>query len=604
MDDENNDDDDGISSLASTRAPLQRLQPSHPHWIVLSTTCVDNPNDDDDNFYNGSHNDDEEWKNAWTYVIQNHPIYCDFLMDGNDYNSHNDNDDHRRTSSFLDSMQFYPNQRLHPCGRDNLLSSSRGLKTTTATTTTSTTAISIANCHYKIYKHKWRLEHLDNHEEGSNSIDGLHHFFQENKHTNATTSMTKTMTDAYWNLPLFPTPEYFATTPSFRQANQQKQPLQSQNALLATNTILIHFDTTHAKQVLHQEWCNMKYIDPTHMNETNAGSTRLHNESRPTKIPPLPETNLYESTCCSSSFPVGSFSSKTLHGKQPPRRQQRQQQHPHLIYATTTRQKQMDELLLRTMETMLRREMQDMNAVLIILAFSAMILTAALGWTARQILYPSASGRNNSNKSGGALQMMKEIPSTIIGPKNQPPTDDTISPLSMDPVLTAKTTTMHPSSMTSSPLKRNNLGCDTAHPVAVTPCTKLEEQWWNNRVIRRHAIRKKTSIQPPIVPITIANHHKVSLSSPPLGVKKEVENDDDEDVRPRFVLRTTVTPPPTTPCRTPPTPQTGPRTPPSSFFQELQSKAAVQQPPPVVSWTTTTRTVSSPTQPSLVEDYW
>jgi hypothetical protein len=602
MDDENYvewllwSDADDLSATTMTQ-PHPLAPSSHPqHWIVLSTVCVENidkPNNDTNDHL------DEEWK----YVVQNHPIYCDFLMDDHN-NRHNDNDDfdeeedHPRSSTFLDSMKLFPNQRLHPCGRDNLLSR----------TTSPTTAISIANCHYKLNKQQFlgRLDRFHEDDNGNIHLDP-YHFLPQNQPTNSTATTT---TNTDWHLPLFPTPEFFAATVLL-------QPQPQPDALLTTNTILLQLDTTHAKQVLDQAWRNMKY-NPQHHHSQQSNqhdeligrydAMRLNNITTTTSPPTtLDRTDTHHNesrpveTFLPSSFPV---CARQTPSRQPPPHTPRQQQNSR------------DEIFLRTMETMLQREMQDMNTGLIVLACLAMLLTAALGWTARQILYPSVSSGRNKASCGGGTSPMKEIPSTIVKLQKHPTNENTVSPLSMDPVLIpTQTTAIHRDASTSlnsssrSPPKPNHSAMETSHPVAVTPCTKLEEQWWNNRAIRRQAIRKKSILQPPLVPIPIDNHHHHHQASSP-GVNKAPENhnSDDEDIRPTFILRTTttVTPPPTTHRRTPPTtPPTGPHTPSSSFLQELQAAKAIVQPPPQSSWMTTTTAASVSSQPpSFVEDYW
>jgi hypothetical protein len=148
-----------------------------------------------------------------------------------------------------------------------------------------------------------------------------------------------------------------------------------------------------------------------------------------------------------------------------------------------------DALFRQNMEIMMKREMQDINAMLAIMGVFAVVLAGFLGWTAHQISHENKNHHSPQNSKTTRLTNGKDVPIeglTVVGSERRYlplSLDGTISPLSLDPVLAKSDEARNP---------MNQL------PGDLSPCSKLQVLWWNNRAARRRNRHKSLVPQSPV----------------------------------------------------------------------------------------------------------
>ena len=156
-----------------------------------------------------------------------------------------------------------------------------------------------------------------------------------------------------------------------------------------------------------------------------------------------------------------------------------------LLHASLQDRHSHSALFKENMETMMKRELSDINAMLAIMAVFAVVLALFMGWTARQISQENKIKRGgNGSKSQRFSSTVKEEPDET---KRQMPVslvtcvdgrfstnDGTVSPLTMEPVLGAATPTNVP------PTVEATSPC-TGNSPSRSPCSQLQTQWWHKQ---------------------------------------------------------------------------------------------------------------------------
>jgi len=433
---------------------------------------------------------------AWNEAMAANPIHCDIFLEQApsiiitqqqqqqqhpSSSVHNEND---YNNLLFENLQHYPNQPLNPCGNDNLLvvekPNTPTAISTSATTSATTMHLSLTRCH---------LQHS-----GSTNKDiGQHDFVQEQAEdpplSFAPPNTTTQDDDANNNdhssagfdfyLPVTPVPHEFSWTVAARA-----------DSSAAHDAIhhRIEMDLTNAKNLFLLAWDERRRSRgneeeeeavsnaTSNFSSSSDGSNENAKDDAPTMdSPPAVPLPVIPPQCPSSKLRAPSADAT--------------RNFQELLHANLQDRHSHSTLFKENMETMMKRELSDINAMLAIMAVFAVVLALFMGWTARQIAQEnkikrsgsgSKSQRYSSTVKEGAGETKRQMPVSMVACVDGrfSTNDGTVSPLTLEPALGAATpTNVLQTVEATSPC--------TGNSPSRSPCSQLQTQWWHKQAAIR-----------------------------------------------------------------------------------------------------------------------
>lgn len=489
---------DFIAERSSSLRVRSAMCAAEVNIVILHVDCIVDPSKNDT--LHTQQPDDSEAINAWNEVMQQARIHCDIFFEEfpsesslsvhapkisaqhsepiattNIKGSEIRNEEHEQTTEHHrnqrrqllkdDSWQVFPNHTLPPCSTpDNVW--------TLRAAFNRRVQLNLLACNFHLgglLPFQATALSLGSSTSSASKPSSFH--------TNdATDNENKANSNPFSKESISTTPNHYALTviPLPNQFSWESTP--------EPRALNVQIDLTKAKHLFVEAWKANRKDNVTTESETvskHVDQAGPHNTSR-TKAVDNP--NLFDTTGTSNS----TSHTRNLHTSAalcPPAAEAYSEQLVRATFINNAHRvsNEHSTLIRQNMEIMMKREMDDINAVLAIMGVFAVVLAVFLGWTAHQIAVEN-NGKNSSRKSSKTMGETKKdahvVGLTVGGNESSQlnlPTDGTISPLSLDAVFQkncAETPT------------------DQLH-ADFSPCSKMQVNWLNNRAVRRRNCHSK-----------------------------------------------------------------------------------------------------------------